>query len=229
MKNIVLSLTLFLTMSLVLTANNIEDIYGKYDLDFTKDYMIGFGNNFGNLLDLRETQPYYVDIASAESQIKVLSDNNNALSIETDKYKTSIEELILTKNQVNDALLKLDLLLVDLRMSSAELYNLKETQHDKEMRQKLQVSIEENRQQIYDLTNKKNEMMYRIDEIENKIAVSKKYIIVNTLSQRKNNNRIELLNACIDFSKQDTSTLDSAINKSTSYQNEVNAILNSSF
>lgn len=229
MKKIFLGIVLIALVNFFIAANNIEDIYGKFDLDFNKNYMTGFGNNFGSLFKLDESKPNFVDINYAESEISNLTAENARLSNETDEYNSEINSLKSQQSDIKETQTKINSLLSELVLTSADLYKLKLSQSDTELRRRLQVSIEENRQQIYDLENKQRELLSSSSFLENRIAVSQRYIAVNSLKTRKNDNKIKYLKACIEFSTQDTANLDSIIEKSASYQNDVDEIINGSF
>jgi len=211
------------------TANNIESIYGKNDLSLSNNFKQLYGNNFGSILEFDSMDPGFIDIAYAENRIEEISAENEAYSQEVEKYKSDI---ITGRSQViemYDLIDKIDLLLIDLTSTSAQLYNVKNNLTDKVLRQKAQVSIEENRQQIYDLKNKKINLESSLLELSENIDVSERFVTVNNIYIRRNYTEIAYLKECIEYSKTDTTDLNSAIEKSTSFQEDVNDILNVSF
>ena len=229
MKNRSLALCIIFTTVMTLSANNLENIYGKNDLSLDNNYSKLYGNNFGTMLEFNEMDPYFIDKNYADSEISTLLSENETFESEIVKYTNIIENDRNQQSEIYELLNKIDLLLVDLKSTSAELYALKLTLTDKELRQKLQVSIEENRQQIYDLNSKKNELDSSLNQLENKLKVSERFVTVNNLYIRRNTREIAFLQECISFSNQDTTALYSVIEKSTSYQNDVDNIISVSF
>ena len=229
MKKLSLILMITITVSLHISANNIEAIYGKNDTNMNNSYMKLYGNNFGNILEFDHFQPRYVDISNANFEIDTLRNTNESFSVEIELYRTEIESNQSIKSEITNLIDKIDLLLVDLTSTSAELYTLNTTLTDKELRRKLQISIEENRQQKYDLENKKIDMQTSICVLNRVIVSSEKFVTVNNLFISRNNKKINYLKECIQYSDQDTTTLNNAVNKTTSYQREVDSLLNVSF
>jgi len=229
MKKIFISVVLISIVSLSAAANNIENIYGKIDVNLNNSFKLLYGNNFGSMLKYDNLDPGYVDIAYAENKILSLVAENEVFAQDVEKYKSDI---IIKRSQVsemNDLIDKIDLLFIDLKSTSAQLYNVKTNLTDRELRQKAQVSIEENRQQIYDLKNKKYNTENSLIELREKIEVSEKFVTVNNIYIRRNNSEITFLKECIQYSKTDTTGLNTVIDKSTSFQEDVNDILNVSF
>ncbi|MBI9099629.1 MAG: hypothetical protein JEY91_14210 [Spirochaetaceae bacterium] len=229
MKNRSLAFCIIFTTVMTLSANNLENIYGKNDLSLDNNYSKLYGNNFGTMLEFNEMDPYFIDKNYADSEISTLLSENETFESEIVKYTNIIENDRNQQSEIYELLNKIDLLLVDLKSTSAELYALKLTLTDKELRQKLQVSIEENRQQIYDLNSKKNELDSSLNQLENKLKVSERFVTVNNLLISRNTREITFLKECISFSNQDTTTLYSVIEKSASYQNDVDNIISVSF
>lgn len=229
MNKIFIAVLAVATATIHLSATNLDNIYGKNDLNYNMDRSAIYGNNFGTILDYNPGDPHYIDIQYAESKISQLSSDIELFSEEVNKYENKITADRDNKSEINDLITKIDLLLVELKSTSADLYNTKNTLNDKEMRQKVQISIEENRQQIYDLENKKSQMIRELGSLNNNIEVSGKYITVNNLFIRRNTKEIAYLKSCMEYSNQDSTSIDALVNKSTSFQSEVDEILKVSY
>lgn len=214
---------------LTASANNIESIYGKNDLNLSNSYNYLYGNNFGSILEFDQMPTRYIDIDYGRSEIASINSENENFAREIQNYLTEIESDRVRKSDIVQLLNKIDLLLVDLKSTSAELYTLKTSLTDIAMRRKLQKAIEQNRQQIYDLNNKKESMYSSLEELNNKIEASERFVTVNNLYIRRNTGEINYLQECIDYSSRDTSSLDTAVEKSISYQSKVDDIINVSF
>lgn len=229
MKKLTLTAIVIMTTCILLSANNIETIYGKNELNYNNSHMSLYGNNFGTMLEFDQYEPRYIDIAFGREEIETLKSENETLSREAEIFRKQKESNKALDAEAKKLMGKIDLLLVDLKSTSAELFALKSTLTDKEMRQKLQVSIEENRQQIYDISNKKMDLYSKAEDLKSKIEIAQRMETVNGLFIRRNDKKIQYYEDCIAFSNRDSATLDTVIKKSTSYQSEVDDILNVSF
>ncbi len=229
MKKLTLFTLLILTTGFIISANNIEALYGKNDINLNNNYSNLYGNNFGSMLEFNQRQPGYMDIDYANRKIASINSENDSFSGEIKNLSSEIDSDLAKESEIYQLLNKMDLLLIDLKSTSAELYTLKSTLTDKEMRQTLQNGIEQNRQQIYDLNNRKYSMYASLEVLKNKIETSKRYVTVSNLFIRRNIKEINYLQECIVYSSQDSSSLDSAIEKSVSYQSKVDDLLNVSF
>lgn len=229
MKKIKLILIILLMVGSLMYANNLENIYGRNNISLNNSTENMFGNNFGTILEYDYIKPGFIDIEAANAEIEKLTAENGTFNLEIEKHRTVIDESTLKKTEIRRLFTRIDLLLVDLKSASAELYSLKNSKADSAMRQKLNISIEENRQQIYDLNNKKRDLTMTLEQLNRKIEVSERFVTVNSLFIRRNNRKVSYLNNCIDFTNHDSTSFTAAIEKSTSFQNDVDTILNVTF
>lgn len=231
MKRIV-SIGLVLAMviyGLSASSTNLENIYGKNDLNINNNLVYAYGNNFGSVIESNIVEPYSMEIEVAQSEIDLLMAKNTVFSNENSEYVISVKGIEERIAVVYDLIARIDSVLNTVISTSTELYTLSTNLTDTEMRQELQLSIEENRQQKYDLENKRLNLEKQMSSLKNTMDVKKRYITVNNLNVRRNLQRIDFLKTCIELSKKDTSALERAVNRSSGLQSEVDAILNTSF
>lgn len=229
MKKFLFATALLSTSVFFCGATNIEEIYGKNDLDLSVNRGIIYSSNFGGILDYEPGEPVYVDVRNTEIEIERLNSEIDSYKSDIENFRSKIAGESSGREEIGKLISKIDQLLVDLRSTSAMLYATKTDLNDKEMRQKVQKSVEENRQQIYDLTNRREDLEKKLKALSESIDVSNRYITVNTLFIRKDTRMIEYLKECISFSHKDTTSVEALMSKSTSYQSDVDDILNVSF
>lgn len=225
---IITTILIALTLS-SLYSTNLENIYGKNDLNLNGSRGDLYGNNFGSILDYDSQSPKHIDIEAAQSEIDQLRNEINIFAEEADRYEQQKAGDQKKKMEVRDLIDKMDLLLIKLKGTSADLYVAKLDQNDSAMRQKLQGSIEENREQIYSLTNRRNVLQNSMEDLSDRIIVSDRFITLNNLFIRKADSRIAYLESCIQYTGQDKTTVETLLEKSSSYQSEVDSLMNVSF
>lgn len=229
MNKILIAASAVMVAALQLSATNLDNIYGRNDLNYTMDRAGIYGSNFGTILDYNPGDPQFIDIQYAQTQIDKLRSEIEIFNEEVSRYESRIAEERNKKDEISDLITRIDLLLVELKSTSADLYYTKTNLSDKEMRIKIQVSIEENRQQMYDLDNKRAELNLQVNGLADSIEISGRFITLNNLFIRRNTKEISYLKSCIEYTSQDTSSVDALVNKSTSYQSEVDDILKVSY
>jgi len=210
-------------------GNNLENIYGKNDLDFERSDSDQFRSSFASILEEEILAPHHIDITSASEEVESLNEDVNRFKNDISHYEERSTQNRAKIVEMTELLDKIDLLLIKLRSTSADLYVAKESNEDSVTRGKIQLSIEENRQQIYDLSNKKSSILSERDQLEKSNAIAERLILLNNLFLRKTSNRIAYLESCIEFSGRKTGSVDSLMEKSTAYQNEVDSLVNVSF
>ncbi|MBB6478878.1 hypothetical protein [Spirochaeta isovalerica] len=225
-----LTTTMLLVLALTaVSGTNLDNIYGKNDLDYSKSRGDLYGNNFGSILDYDTMPPRQIDIQNAENEIESLRNDIAGFREDIRIYENRGDEDRSKKSEIAVVLGKIDILLIELKSTSAQLYSAKANQTDSVIRQKLQDSIEENRQQIYDLTNRRSELVSEREMLLQSIETADRFVTLNNLFIRKSNSRIAYLESCIDYSNRETDSVDTLLEKSTSYQNEVDNLINVSF
>jgi hypothetical protein len=229
-KSIMLIMALAITMgSLFASSTNLENIYGKNDLDLNGNYVHIYGNNFGSLMESNVSQPHSMDVEVAEREIEIVTDRNNILINENAQHNQDIDGLEVESSNLYALIGKIDSLLNTVISAGTDLYTLSRTITDPEMKAELQKSVEENRQQKFDLENRQQELNRKLNSIKNQIGMKKRYITVNRLNLRRNDERIDFLRSCIELSIQDSGALEKAINRSATLQNEVDNLLSLNF
>ena len=229
MKKMTFTLLALLYTSGLFAANNLESIYGENDLNINNNYVHIYDNNFGSIIESNISQPYSMDIELANEEIEILTSKNTVFDNENNQYKDDILLLQNHSEELSELVSRIDIVMNSVVTSSVELYNLSKTLTDKEMKQNLQVSIEENRQQKYDLENRQLVLIQKLDSVKDQASVKKRYITVNNLHIRRNLERVNFLKSCIEISNKDTDSLERAVNRSSSLQSDVDAILNTSY
>jgi len=204
---------------------NLEYIYGNNDIEINNTFGDIFGNNFGNIVNRDPSRPYRIDIEKANNEIQKLHEeiasyrNENAGCVsEIEAIAKSIEVLVDSKREI-------EALQSHVTSVSAELYSVSLTISDREMRHKLLKSIEENRQQKYDLSNRVLELDRELDRNRHSLVVKRRFVTLNNLYIRKNNERIVFFNECISLSALENNSLDSVVGKSSTLQNKVDQLL----
>ncbi len=225
MKKTLSLLVILLMISFSATASNADEIYGKQDNAIKSNFENIYGSSFGTLVQKNLMDPYYVDNNAANNEIQKLQENNISINSDISKDNEEIVQLTLKIKETNQIIIKINELLESVTLTSGNFYNLSKTLNDTDMRNQLQASIDENRQQKYDLTNKKYELIGSIENMYNEVAIVEKNIIINNLYIKQNNYRIDFLNQCINLSENDTNSLNVAIKKSSSLQQEVENLL----
>lgn len=210
-------------------ATNLDNIYGKNDLDLNRSRGDLYGTNFGSILDYDSLAPRQINIESALKEIESLSEEIIRFKTDIDHYKNRGDEERSQKAEITSVINKIDLLVIELKSTSAELFSAKGSQTDSNIRQKLQNSIEENRQQIYDLTNRRAVLVAEKENLSRSIETADRFVTLNNLFIRKNNSRISYLESCIEYTGRETGSAEILMEKSSSYQKEVDTLINVSF
>ncbi|MBN2659550.1 MAG: hypothetical protein JXR86_21005, partial [Spirochaetales bacterium] len=211
------------------SSTNLENIYGKNDLNLNGNYMHIYGNNFGSIIESDVTEPYCMDVDVAGREIDLLKERNIALNEENSQYGAAVDTLESDVSNVYSLIARIDSLLNTVISAGTDLYTLSTVLTDPEMKNELQKSIEENRQQKFDLENRLFDLNRKLSSLKDQIGVKKKYITVNHLNIRRNDDRIEFLKACIDLSTKDSGAMNRAISRSSSLQEEVDSLLSMNF
>jgi hypothetical protein len=170
-----------------------------------------------------------MDVEVADKEIVLLQARNISLIEENKEYESSLITLESDISDLYDLMGKIDSLMNTVISAGTDLYTLSATLTDPEMKSALQVSVEENRQQKYDLENRQLQLDRKLASLKDQINIKKRYITVNNLNVRRNEDRIEFLNACKVLSTKDSGALDRAVSRSASLQSEVDSLLNMSF
>jgi len=169
--------------------------------------------------------PVAVDIPTAQQEIDELTQQNNDMASENSQYESENSTL---RSEI-DAMeaLKRDIFVVQGKISSqaGELYSIMQTVTDAEMKSRLNAQITTNRAQRYALELKTDELNEQIELHNSVVEKNKRYINRNILQTKRNNARIDSLNASIDYSRNEGTDMDSAIEKSKSMQSEVDNLL----
>ncbi|MBB6480494.1 hypothetical protein [Spirochaeta isovalerica] len=215
--------------SLSASSTNLENIYGKNDLDLNGNYVHIYGNNFGAIIESNITEPYCMDVDVAGREIDLLKERNSSLNEENGQYSSAVKTLESDVSNVFGLIARIESLMNTVISSGTDLYTLSTTLTDPEMKNELQKSIEENRQQKFDLENRLQDLNRKLSSLKEQIGVKKRYITVNNLNIRRNDDRIEFLKACIDLSTKDSGALNRAITRSSSLQEEVDSLLSMNF
>ncbi len=219
---------MLLIVSVSASASNMDNIYGKQESTQESNFDSIYGSNFGSLVQENLMAPYCMDINVANNEIQALNNDNEIIESERNKYNVEISQLTPEIEEIDQTLIKINELLKSVDMTSGNLYSLSTTLTDSEMKKQLFTSIEENKQQKFDLSNKKDELIANLEIIYNKLAINEKNILICNLFAKQNNNRIDFLNQCISLTETDTNSLDIIIAKSSTLQNEVENLLKTS-
>lgn len=230
MKKIIIACVLATAFAALFgSSTNLENIYGRNDLDINNNYAAIYGNNYGSLIENDNLTPRSMDIEAAQKEIELLNERNSSFQRENSSYEGEIEKVQTLAGELYNHIEKIDELLNSVVSSATELYSVSITLTDPSMRNEIQASIVENRQQKYDLDNRRTELAGRLSSLGEIIAVKKKYIAVNNLNLKKNLERIDFLKACIELSSKDSRALSRVVSRSAELQGEVDSILSKSF
>ncbi len=169
--------------------------------------------------------PVAVDIPTAQQEIDELTRQNQEIAAENSEYESQNATL---RNEI-DAMeaLKRDIFVAQGKISTqaGDLYSIMQTVNDAEMKAKLNSQISSNRAQRYALEKKTDELDEQIEIHNSLVEKNNRYINRNILQTKRNNTRIDHLNASIDYSRNEGTGMDSAIEKSKSMQSEVDSLL----
>ncbi len=228
MKKSLSFIIMLFIVSVSASASNLDNIYGKQESTKESNFNCIYGSNFGSLVQENLMAPYCMDINVANNEIQALNNDNGLIESEISKYNAEIALLTPKIEEIDQTLIKINELLESVNMTSGNLYSLSTTLTDTEMKKQLFASIEENKQQKFDLSNKRDELIDNLEIIFNKLAIQEKNIIICNLFTKQNNNRIDFLNQCISLTNTDANSMDIVIAKSSILQNEVENLLKTS-
>ena len=170
--------------------------------------------------------PEPVDVPTAQAEIDELTQQNETMASENEQYESDNTTL---RSEIDGMeTLKRDISVAQGKISSqaGELYGIMQTVNDAEMKTRLNGQITTNRNQRYALEQKTDELNAQIDEHNYMIEKNIRWINRNIVQTKKNNKRIDHLNACIAFTQDEGKGMDAAIDKSQGMQSEVDALLN---
>jgi len=172
-----------------------------------------------------QTTPVAVDIPTAQKEIDDLTKQNNDMASENSQFesenttlRSEIDAMESLKGDIFVALGKIS-------TQAGELYGIMQTVTDADMKARLNAQISTNRSQRYALEKKTDELNNQIDIHNSIVEKNKRYINRNILQTKRNNTRIDHLKASIEYSQNEGTGLDSAIEKSKSMQSEVDNLL----
>mgnify|MGYP003574590833 CR=1 FL=1 len=170
--------------------------------------------------------PYQVDIPEARKEIEDLQQKNADMDAENTTMQAEIDTL---ENEITDMeSLKREIAITmsKVKKHAGELYTLFQTVNDADLKTKLNGQITENRKQRYALEKKTSELTGLIEDHEKDVELNTRYINSNNLQIKKNNYRIDVLEASIKFTESESVSLDSTIEQSQTLQTEVNDLIN---
>ncbi len=226
MKKTLSLIVLLSIISFSATASNMDNIYGKQESTMESNFNSIYGSNFGSLVQENLMTPYCMDIYTANNEIQALNKDNALIESEIGNYNSEIAQLSPEIKEINLLISKINVLLESVNTASGELYSLSTTLTDSEMKKQLLVSIDENKQQKFNLSNRKFELIGNLENIQNKVSIKERNIVISSLFAKQNNNRIDFLNQCIALSETDTNSLDIVVARSSTLQQEVDNLLN---
>ena len=90
------------------------------------------------------SKPYSLEISVANEEIELLINKNEAIENENEEYKNDIVTITNNVDALIEHINRINILMNSVITSSVELYNLSTSLTDSEMKQKLQISIEDN-------------------------------------------------------------------------------------
>lgn len=169
--------------------------------------------------------PFQVDIPEAQKEIETLTQKNGDMETENASMQAEIDRL---EGEITDMeALRRDIAITlgKVKKQAGELYSLFQNVSDAELKSKLNGQISDNRKQRYALEKKSNELSALISDHESEIELNTRYISANNVQVDRNAYRIDVLNASIKYTENESVSLDSTIEQSQALQSEVDNLI----
>ena len=178
----------------------------------------------GNVFAARST-PYAVDIPESRAEIEVLTQSNSDMTTYNGELQAQIDQLQSEIVDMEALIREISITMTKVRKQAGELYTLFQSVNDAEMKSKLNAQIAENRKQRYALERKTDELNNQIANYKKEMELNSRYINTNKLEIKRNNSRIDILEACIKYTEEEGLSLDSTVAQSQELQSEVDNLL----
>jgi len=143
---------------------------------------------------------------------------NATMQSEIDTLETEITDMEALKREITITMGKV-------KKHAGELYSLFQNVNDVELKSKLNGQISENRKQRYALEKKADELSGLILDNEKEIELNTRYISANNVQIDKNTYRIDVLEACIKYTENESVSLESTVAQSQTLQSEVDSLV----
>ncbi len=178
----------------------------------------------GSLFAARIT-PFQVDIPEAQKEIESLTKKNSDMAAENDVMQSEIDQLEAEIVDMEALVREIAITMSKVKKQAGELYTLFQSVSDAELKSKLNGQISENRKQRYALEKKTDELIQQIADHEKEIELNRRYISANNVQMNKNSYRIDVLDASIKYTENESVSLDSTVEQSQALQAEVDNLI----
>jgi len=170
-------------------------------------------------------QAFYVDIPTAEKEISELTDKNGNMTTQNEEMKSENDQLALANSDLEGLIREAYIVTEKLNESAGELYALFRTVNDADQKRQINDQMIENRKLQYQLDQKKQELLDQIDANKTTISNNNVYMSQNNGNIARNERRIEILQASIELSQGEGTSLDGAFSNAAAVKGEVEALL----
>ncbi|OQY32644.1 MAG: hypothetical protein B6241_10445 [Spirochaetaceae bacterium 4572_59] len=169
--------------------------------------------------------PFQVDIPEAQKEIETLTQNDNDMDTENATMQSEIDTLETEITDMEALKREITITMGKVKKHAGELYSLFQNVNDVELKSKLNGQISENRKQRYALEKKADELSGLILDNEKEIELNTRYISANNVQIDKNTYRIDVLEACIKYTENESVSLESTVAQSQTLQSEVDSLV----
>jgi chromosome segregation ATPase len=170
----------------------------------------------------------YVDINEAQSNIEELQSLNESLEAESEELRRENIELNESTEQFQKQINEIELILEKVRQKGADLYNIYNDIVDKEQKQRAQDAMQRNRDLRKEMERKKDELQKQLESSRKELEENKEQIDINNRKIARHIDTINLLNASIEKTRNQTQVLNSYINTVSDINDEATKFLDTS-
>lgn len=170
-------------------------------------------------------QAFYVDIPTAQKEIDELTTKNQTMATQNEEMKSENDQLALSNSDLEGLIREAYIVTEKLNDSAGELYALFRTVNDADQKRQINDQMIENRKLHYQLDQKKEELLDSIDVNKTTISNNNIYISQNNGNIARNERRIEILQASIELSQNEGTSLDGAFSNAAAVKGEVESLL----
>ncbi|RKX78581.1 MAG: hypothetical protein DRP87_05870 [Spirochaetes bacterium] len=167
----------------------------------------------------------YVDIPTATSQVEKLKQENEQLQQEINRYLEENKTIEDNIEEWQKSLNTIEFILDRVKKKSAELFAIYNDIVDEQTRQKANETIQRNKDLKAKLEARQKELIAQIEKAEKQRQENVKKIEINQNKIQRNTDTVNLLNAAIEKTRNQTQVLSSYIDSVNEMLNEAEAVL----